>query len=113
MLHDDHMDHYHHNHEHTHSDGTVHEHEHSHDAEHSHENAHDHSHGDAKKDTEILKVLLGHWVQHNRSHALEYRKWAEKTKEAGNNEVSERIDEAIELMNKVDELLLEAKIYVK
>jgi hypothetical protein len=27
-------------------------------------------------ETEIMRVLLTHWIEHNQEHAAEYRRWA-------------------------------------
>ena len=34
-------------------------------------------------DLEKLRVLLPHWVEHNAEHAAEFRQWAERAGEAG------------------------------
>jgi len=35
------------------------------------------------KETEKLRVLIPHWIEHNKEHAAEYREWAERAGEAG------------------------------
>ncbi|MCK5006457.1 MAG: CooT family nickel-binding protein [Spirochaetales bacterium] len=30
------------------------------------------------KDTDKLRVLLSHWVEHNEEHAVEFLRWADK-----------------------------------
>jgi hypothetical protein len=32
-------------------------------------------------ETEILRVLLTHWIEHNQEHAAEYRRWAKNASE--------------------------------
>jgi len=34
-------------------------------------------------DLEKLRVLLPHWIEHNAEHAGEFRTWAERGREAG------------------------------
>ena len=34
-------------------------------------------------DPEKLRVLLPHWIEHNAEHAAEFRQWAERAGEAG------------------------------
>jgi rubrerythrin len=34
------------------------------------------------KETEKLRVLLSHWIEHNQEHADEFRRWAEKAGDA-------------------------------
>jgi hypothetical protein len=33
-------------------------------------------------DSEKLRIILTHWMDHNEEHAGEYRRWAEKSAEA-------------------------------
>ena len=56
----------------------------------------DHHHdstGDLPFD-EKLKKLLFHWIKHNQDHASNYRKWAEKAKENGKDEVATLLEDA-------------------
>lgn len=57
---------------------------------------------------EKLRILLNHWVQHNREHAQEFRHWAEKAGEWGQGTVSEDILRAAQQMDKGNESLLKA-----
>ncbi|MTI69419.1 MAG: hypothetical protein FH751_04070 [Firmicutes bacterium] len=62
-----------------------------------------------KKDLETLKVLLVHWVNHNKSHQEKFDEWVEKSSELGKEEVSEYIKKASEYIDKANEMLMEAK----
>lgn len=42
-------------------------------------------------DQEKVRVLLPHWIEHNAEHAAEFRRWAEKVRVAGREEVAEEI----------------------
>jgi nickel/cobalt exporter len=55
-----------------------------------------------------LKILLSHWVEHNRQHAQEFREWAEKTKSFGQAEVHDDVMQAAQQMDKANEFLLSA-----
>jgi hypothetical protein len=33
-------------------------------------------------ETEKLRVLIPHWIEHNQEHANEFRRWAEKAENA-------------------------------
>ncbi|MBV7274964.1 zinc transporter [Clostridium sp. PL3] len=122
-------------HEHNHShDGEEHEHEHSHyhNHEHSHDHSgshehhyddhhdhHDHEHGcevaageNLTKEEKTLKILLHHWVDHNKSHEESFKEWVEKSKLMNKIEVSTHIQKAIEFMEKADEMLLEAQKHI-
>jgi nickel/cobalt exporter len=55
-----------------------------------------------------LKILLNHWVEHNRQHAQEFREWAEKAKSLGQAEVHDDMMQAVQQMNKANEFLLSA-----
>jgi len=60
---------------------------------------------------EILKLskLCEHWAAHNNSHKESYIKWRDVAKEKGLNSVVEKINKAIEMMEKSTEYLLSAR----
>lgn len=123
-----------HQHEHKHSHGTEehtheHSHVHSHDHEHKHSHNHDHKHGNCcgqghnhecgatvadnlTKEEKTLKVLLHHWVDHNKSHEESFKEWVEKARTMDRTETSDYIAKAIEYMEKADEMLLEAQKHI-
>lgn len=49
------------------------------------------------KDSEKLRSLIPHWIEHNHEHAAEYLKWAEKA-----GEVADSIREAATALDKVN-----------
>ena len=55
-----------------------------------------------------LRILLNHWIEHNREHAQEFGEWAEKAKSLGQATVHDDIMQAAQQMNKVNEFLLKA-----
>lgn len=55
-----------------------------------------------------LRVLLPHWMEHNRGHAEECGKWAAFAREAGEVAVADHIDKAVAAMNEASELLEKA-----
>lgn len=61
-----------------------------------------------KTNTEKLRILLPHWIEHNHSHGAEFKKWAETIREEGRNEVAELIERAIATMKDTDGILSEA-----
>jgi hypothetical protein len=56
-------------------------------------------------DADKLRVLLPHWIEHNAEHAAEFRKWAEKARAAGQEEVADEIDTAAKELGWVNEAL--------
>lgn len=110
-----------HNHEHEHSH--RHEHCHNHQHSHSHSNDEEHYHGDnhehehkcesaidsLSKEEKTLKLLLSHWIDHNKSHEKGFEEWVEKSKKMEKVETADFIEKAIEFMKKADEMLLEAQ----
>lgn len=95
-----------HTHEHTHT------HQHSHAHQHEHNHTHDYESGDEcnlNKEEKTLKILLAHWVEHNKSHETGFKEWVEKSKTIGKIETSEFIQKAVEFMEKADEMLVEAQ----
>lgn len=61
-----------------------------------------------EEDRAKLRHLIGHWVEHNRSHEASYSEWASKAREMGDVATADLIEEAVNLMKEADELLLHA-----
>lgn len=103
-------------HEHAHSD-KDHIHDHHHEDLHRHNHNHEHSHeisSDTEncgqsKDERTLKILLDHWIDHNKSHEDGFREWVEKAKSMEKPETADFIQRAIEAMQQADKMLEEAK----
>jgi len=55
--------------------------------------------------TEKLRVLLPHWIEHNLGHGEECRKWSAIAREEGREKIAEHIDAAVKAMIRVNELL--------
>lgn len=101
---------HHHDHDHDH-----HHHDHDHDHHHhDHDHQHDHAHGaGALSFPEKLVKLLDHWIQHNDHHAEDYRKWADQSRENGQDAVAELLDSAAELTDTITQRFREAGGKVK
>jgi len=54
---------------------------------------------------EKLRVLLPHWIEHNRGHAEECGKWSAFAHDAGEETVATYIESAIAAMNQASEFL--------
>lgn len=85
----------------------------SHQHEHNH---HGHIHGEAAsceegmvKNEKTLGVLLVHWIKHNRSHGKDFEEWIKRAREMDKEETAKFIEMAVEYMEKVNEMLMEAK----
>jgi cobalt/nickel transport system ATP-binding protein len=77
---------------------------------HSHNHGHDHDH--PAEETETLRkllVMLDHWVEHSDSHVENYREWATKASEAGEEEIAKEIHLAIHDSDAVKSHLKRAK----
>ena len=59
----------------------------------------------AISEREKLKVLLPHWVTHNKEHAEEYQKWADRASGWGDMDVVSRLKTAISEMKAVNDSL--------
>jgi len=59
-------------------------------------------------ETEKIKILLNHWIGHNKEHIQEFREWAEKAKRLGEAETSDDLLEAAQDIDKANEPLLRA-----
>ncbi len=57
---------------------------------------------------EKLRILLTHWVEHNREHAEELRRWAAQAEQAGEMEVASLLNDAAAEMEGVNKNLLAA-----
>ncbi len=55
-----------------------------------------------------LSIIIKHWIEHNRSHLEEYRRWAQRAAELGLERVKTRIDEAIHELSQSNNCLEEA-----
>ena len=56
-----------------------------------------------------LSKLCEHWAAHNNSHKESYIKWRDIAMEEGLNSVVDKLNKAIEMMDKSTEFLLSAK----
>lgn len=54
---------------------------------------------------EKLRVLLPHWVEHNRKHGDEFRAWADELRKSGPADAAALLENAIGKMKEVDALL--------
>lgn len=61
-----------------------------------------------RNEVEKLKILLEHWIEHNREHGGEFREWADKAKDIGEAVVEKDMLDAAEYMDKASESLLKA-----
>jgi len=52
-----------------------------------------------------LKTLLSYWVEHNEEHSHEFKVWAEKARQMGEEEVAAEILQAVGNMDRVSEIL--------
>ena len=84
---------------------------------HDHEACENHSHchgcGNHHHETmsfeEKLMTLLNHWVDHNDSHQVDYKKWAAQAKEEGMDDVVEKILAAMQLFQEGNQRLRQAQ----
>ncbi|MBW2149558.1 MAG: hypothetical protein JRI22_21390 [Deltaproteobacteria bacterium] len=57
---------------------------------------------------EKLRILLTHWVEHNREHLEEFRRWAAQAEQADQMEVASHLNAAAAGMEGVNGRLLAA-----
>jgi len=62
-------------------------------------------------DKDILKLakLCEHWANHNESHKENYEKWRNIAQEKGLESIANKLNQAIEMMDKSTQFLLSAK----
>jgi hypothetical protein len=59
-------------------------------------------------ESEKLKMLLNHWMEHNNEHAAIYKDWAEKASAFGNEGLSETLGRLYHESKKLNLLFEEA-----
>jgi len=57
---------------------------------------------------EKLRVLLQHWIDHNKGHAEEFEKWRKTAGDEGMSSIAENIADAIVRMNEANASLTKA-----
>lgn len=62
------------------------------------------------KNIEKLRVLLQHWIDHNKGHAAEFSKWQNLMHEDGENNVAVHIAGAIKAVEQANDLLGKALV---
>ena len=55
-----------------------------------------------------LRILLDHWVEHNKEHSQEFSEWADRAKALGETEVGEEMLRAAQAMDESSGLLSQA-----
>lgn len=109
-------------HEHAHRHGeTAHVHRHGHyghyhvngGSMHDNHKHHSHTHklepGHGHEDLKKLQVMIEHWIEHGDSHVENYREWAAKASQAGEEEIAKEIHLAIDDSESVKNHLKRAK----
>ena len=81
---------------------------------HDHHNHHSRSHHhheqlEASDRLGKLKVMLEHWIEHSDSHEENFREWAAKAREAGEEEIAKEIHLAIDCGDEAKKHLQRAK----
>jgi cobalt/nickel transport system ATP-binding protein len=85
---------------------------------HGHTHGHEHEHGDGET-LRKLQVMLEHWIEHGDSHADNYKEWAARASEAGEEEIAKEIhlaiddNEAVKSHLKRAKAILAAKLVLK
>ncbi len=89
---------------HVHTDGGVMHNNHKH-----HGHLHEHGHNEEIEDLRKLQVMIEHWIEHGDSHVENYREWAARASEAGEEEIAKEIHLAIDDSNSVKSHLKRAR----
>jgi len=53
-------------------------------------------------EAEKLRRLIPHWIEHNQSHASEFRRWAALARAAGEEQTADLIENAAGLLQKAE-----------
>jgi len=57
---------------------------------------------DTLTDIEKLRLLIPHWIEHNRSHAAEFMRWAELARTSGAEQTASLIEKAAARLQKAE-----------
>ncbi len=57
---------------------------------------------------EKLKKLLNHWIEHNKEHINNYKRWSDKALELNKKELSEILERVSEETGKINRLFEKA-----
>jgi hypothetical protein len=60
------------------------------------------------ENVEKLRVMLQHWIEHNKGHVEEFEKWREVMRQDGQTLLAGQLAGAIATMSSVNELLAKA-----
>lgn len=58
---------------------------------------------------EKLKIMLPHWIEHNRNHEAEFKQWAAAARTDGEAKLADLLDRAAANMAATDEILQTAR----
>lgn len=64
-------------------------------------------------DLERLKVMLEHWLEHNREHVQTYKEWAERADAMGRKDIARVLSDISLESERVENLFIEALSMVK
>ena len=70
---------------------------------------HRHEQSEAPDSLRKLQVMLEHWIDHSDSHGENYREWAAKARDAGEEEIAREIHLAIDASDEAKKHLQRAK----
>jgi hypothetical protein len=54
-------------------------------------------------DTEKLRRLIPHWIEHNQSHAAEFLRWADRARISGNEQAADLLENAAAGLQKAED----------
>ncbi|MEI6564073.1 MAG: hypothetical protein WCO42_07190 [bacterium] len=63
---------------------------------------------ESKTTIEKLQFLLPHWIEHNKNHEAEFRKWSASARSDGAERLAGLLDQAAASMAATDEVLKKA-----
>lgn len=79
-----------------------------HDSQKHHSHGHEHEHAGTSA-LRSLEIMLEHWIDHSDSHVENYKEWAAKAHEAGEEEIAREIYLAVNQSKEVKSHLKRAK----
>jgi|GEM_PF-828558 len=74
---------------------------------------HEHASKGPSDDLTRLALLLPHWIEHNAEHADEFRRWAERARDAGRDHIAYHLEMAVQALTEAVQALQGAQAHME
>jgi hypothetical protein len=76
---------------------------------------HHHEHAGERQADDLTRLarLLPHWIEHNAEHADEFRRWAERARDAGRGHIADHLEMAVQALTEAIRALQGAQAHME